>query len=62
MAILTEAAHLATDVLGIVVSMIGLYIAKKDATDKYSFGFHRAELLSTLFVLMILYGTLLHCC
>jgi Co/Zn/Cd efflux system component len=61
-AILTEAAHLTVDVLGIVVSMGGLYIAKKDSTDKYSFGYHRAELLSTLFILTILYATLVHCC
>jgi cation diffusion facilitator family transporter len=62
LAILTEAAHLATDVLGIVVSMIGLHIAKKDATEKYSFGFHRAELLATLFVLSALYATVFHLC
>ena len=62
LAILTEVAHLSTDVLGIVVSMVGLHLAKKDATDKYSFGYHRAELLSTLFVLSILYSTVFHLC
>ena len=60
LAILTEAAHLATDALGLVVSMIALYISQKNANDKYSYGYYRAELLATLFVLIILYSTVLH--
>lgn len=42
-AIMSDAAHLFSDVLGIGFSVVALIIAERQATKKYSWGFHRAE-------------------
>jgi len=47
-AILSDAAHLVSDVAGIGVSIIALQIAQRDSTSKYSYGYHRAEILGTM--------------
>ena len=53
-AIMSDAAHLLSDVVGIGFSVIGLFIGTKNATRKYSWGYHRAEVLgATLSILSI---------
>lgn len=47
-AIISDAAHLASDVLGLAISVIALAIAQKNATANYSYGFHRVEVLGAL--------------
>lgn len=47
-AIMSDAAHLLSDAIGIGFSVIGLIIAERNATQKYSWGFHRAEVFGAL--------------
>ena len=47
-AIMSDAAHLFSDVIGIGFSVIGLIIAQRNASRKYSWGFHRAEVFGAL--------------
>lgn len=47
-AIMSDAAHLISDVIGIGFSVVGLIIAQRDATAKYSWGYHRAEVFGAL--------------
>ena len=47
-AIMSDAAHLLSDVIGIGFSVIGLFIATKNANKKYSWGYHRAEVLGAI--------------
>ena len=47
-AIFTDCAHLATDMLGFVMSMLALRISMRPATKKLTFGWHRAEVIGTL--------------
>ena len=42
-AIMTDVAHLASDLLGFMLSIIALLYAKKSATKEHSWGFARAE-------------------
>jgi Co/Zn/Cd efflux system component len=48
LAILTDAAHLLSDVAGFLVSMIALAISARPANATFSFGYHRAEVLGAL--------------
>jgi zinc transporter 2 len=47
-AILSDAAHLTSDALGIAVSIIALKIAERPANGEYTFGYHRAEVIGAL--------------
>ena len=47
-AIFTDTAHLATDVLGFAMSMAALKISMRPASKDLTFGWHRAEIIGTL--------------
>jgi len=44
-AIMSDAAHIASDVIGFGISIIALKIAHRQANDTYTFGYHRVEVL-----------------
>src|SRR6476646_7753781 len=48
LAIMTDAAHLRSDLAGFLVSLICLWLTKRKATAVLSFGFKRAEVLGAL--------------
>ena len=47
-AIMSDAAHLASDVAGLGISVIALDYALKPANNQFSFGYHRVEILGAL--------------
>ena len=47
-ALLADALHSATDVLGIGASWFGLRLASRERTERFPYGFHKAESLATL--------------
>jgi len=47
-AILTDSAHLASDLMGFAISIIAMKIAQKDKDDCHTYGFHRAEIVGSL--------------
>jgi zinc transporter 2 len=48
LAVMTDAAHMLSDVAGFVVSVMALFLSDRQANDKYSFGYHRAEVIGAL--------------
>lgn len=48
LALLSDAAHNLSDVLSLVISYIANRLAKKEATEKQTFGFRRSEILAAL--------------
>lgn len=48
LAIFADSAHLAADLLGFFIAILGIKFATKKATESYSYGWHRAELVGTL--------------
>jgi zinc transporter 2 len=48
LAIISDAAHLFSDLSGFMISIIALWIGKKKANQKYTFGFYRAEVIGAL--------------
>lgn len=53
-AVAADCAHLATDMLGIVISMVALCLTKKPKSFDYSFGWHRSEVIGTISSLIFL--------
>lgn len=58
-AVAADCAHLATDMLGIVISMVALWLTRKEKSFSYSFGWHRSEILGTIMSLLFLLGVTL---
>ena len=47
-AIFTDSAHLASDLLGFGISIISLKIGERGPNDSFTFGYYRAEVIGTL--------------
>jgi len=56
LAIMTDAAHLLSDVAGFMISIFALWIASRPASSRMSFGFHRAEILGALLSILLIWG------
>jgi cobalt-zinc-cadmium efflux system protein len=56
LALLADAGHMASDLIGLVVALVATIIAARPATDKHSFGFQRAEVFAALFNGLLLVG------
>ena len=48
LAVMTDAAHMASDLISFAVSVTAIYLSKRPPTETHSFGFHRAEILGAL--------------
>ena len=59
LAILTDAAHQFSDVAGFVISFIAVCCSKRKASMKYSYGYHRADVLGALATVIIIWGLLI---
>ena len=55
LAIMTDAAHQLSDFAGFVISFIAICLTKKQSTLKYSFGYHRADVLGALASILIIW-------
>jgi len=56
LAILTDAAHMCSDVGGFIISMFSIKIGQKAATHTKTFGYHRAEIIGALASVMIIWA------
>jgi cation diffusion facilitator family transporter len=55
LAIMTDAAHLLSDLSGFVISIISLYIATRPANFELTYGYHRAEVVGALASILIIW-------
>uniref|UniRef100_A0A915A741 Zinc transporter 2 n=1 Tax=Parascaris univalens TaxID=6257 RepID=A0A915A741_PARUN len=63
LAIITDAAHLLTDFASMLISLFALYLAGRPASQRMSFGWHRAEVLGafiSVFLIWIITGILVY--
>ena len=58
LAILTDAAHMLSDVAGFTVSYAAIYLGNRRASFGMSFGFHRAEILGAIASMLLIWGLL----
>lgn len=55
-AIMSDAAHLLSDFLGFIISIVSIYISRRGATHQMSFGYHRAEVIGALVSVTLIWG------
>lgn len=58
-AIMTDAAHMLSDVAGFTISYIAIYLGRRPASHFLSYGFHRAEILGALASIMLIWGLII---
>lgn len=56
LALISDAAHMFTDVAALAIALMAIRIAKRPADDKRTFGYHRFEILAAAFNAMLLFG------
>ena len=55
-AIMSDAAHLLSDLLGFFISIISIYISRKVAQHNMSYGYHRAEIIGALVSIVLIWA------
>eukprot|EP00095_Tigriopus_kingsejongensis_P010058 maker-scaffold99_size374999-snap-gene-2.26 protein:Tk10058 transcript:maker-scaffold99_size374999-snap-gene-2.26-mRNA-1 annotation:"zinc transporter 2" len=55
LAIMTDAAHLLTDIAAFCVSLFSIYMASRPATQTMSFGYHRIEVLGAIVSVLLIW-------
>lgn len=60
LAIMTDAAHILSDVAGFLISYFAIYIGSKPANYQMSFGYHRAEILGALGSILLIWGLIIY--
>jgi Co/Zn/Cd efflux system component len=56
LAIMTDAAHMFSDISGFMISILALWIARMPASNTMSFGYHRAEIVGALCSVLLIWG------
>jgi len=56
LAIMTDAAHMLSDVAGFVMSLIGLKLSEMVATEAYTYGFKQAEVIGAFLSILVVWA------
>ena len=56
LAILSDAAHLSSDLAGFFISVFAIWIGQKRATNKLSYGYSRAEVIGALGSIVLIWA------
>jgi cobalt-zinc-cadmium efflux system protein len=56
LALLADAGHVFTDVVGVGLALAAIWIANRPASDERTFGFYRAEILGAVVNAVLLFG------
>src|SRR5260370_26611495 len=54
--LLADAAHMAADAAGVGLSLLAAYVAARPATDRWTFGYPRAQILAATVNALVLFG------
>ncbi|KAM9860848.1 putative proton-coupled zinc antiporter SLC30A4 [Aulostomus maculatus] len=55
LAIMTDAVHMLTDVVGILFSLLALWLSRKPPSKRFTFGLHRLEVISAVLSVLLIY-------
>lgn len=55
LSIMTDAAHLLSDIVSFGLSLFAVYLSKKRATKRFTFGFQRAEILGAICSILLIW-------
>lgn len=59
LAIMTDAAHMLSDVAGFMISYLAIYLGGRPSTFALSYGYHRAEILGALTSILLIWGLII---
>ena len=62
LAILTDAAHMLSDVAGFVISMVSIWIGQKSPKENMTWGYHRAEVIGALGSIIVIWVMVVWLC
>ena len=54
--LLTDAAHMLSDLVGFGISFLAVWLSRRPATEKLSYGFHRAEVIGGCASILLIWG------
>ena len=60
LALLADAGHMLTDVMGLALALVAIRFAERPATPERTYGYHRAEILAALANAVVLIGISLY--
>jgi solute carrier family 30 (zinc transporter), member 2 len=55
LAVISDAVHMLTDVLGFAIALTVIWIGKRPSSDTLSFGFHRVEVVGALVSILVIW-------
>ncbi|XP_075064052.1 putative proton-coupled zinc antiporter SLC30A4 [Mixophyes fleayi] len=55
LAIMTDALHMLTDLSSIILTLLALWLSTKSPNKRFTFGFHRLEVLSAIISVLLVY-------
>ena len=55
-ALMTDAAHMLSDLVGFSISFLAVWLSRRPATEKLSYGFHRAEVIGGCTSILLIWG------
>ncbi|XP_077119813.1 putative proton-coupled zinc antiporter SLC30A4 [Ranitomeya variabilis] len=55
LAIMTDALHMLTDLSSIILTLLALWLSAKSPNKRFTFGFHRLEVLSAIISVLLIY-------
>lgn len=55
LALISDASHLISDICSYLISLFGIYLSKRKATEKMSFGYNRAEIIGALLSILLIW-------
>ena len=56
LALLSDAAHMFTDVAALAIALAAIRVGRRDVDDRRTFGYHRFEILAAAFNALLLFG------
>jgi zinc transporter 2 len=59
LAILTDAAHMLSDVAGFLISMFSIWIGQRSGNFSNTYGYHRAEVLGAMMSILLIWAILI---
>jgi len=59
LAIMTDAAHMLSDVAGFMISYVAILLGSRPASMQMTFGYHRAEILGAMASILLIWGLLI---
>ena len=60
LAIVTDAAHMLSDVAGFLISYFAIYMGTRPSNHRMSFGYHRAEILGAMASIIFIWGIIIY--